>query len=889
MKMTQFAVLGSLCFLAATRLASAQNTPPPAASVAVQTLAQALAQAKVPANTIYLAVAAEKVTPPKDADSTPLPPGDPVPQVAGAYGRLTQAWESVTAIAPPTMTTVYAPPDTPNPYDGMPVSQVLKLLTATFTKDQWKVFFGKSGLGFQDLQTDPQRSLFMALFSGGHLIVQKDLGDPKAQQDITGDALLQIRLRLGYIVDLALPMRDNPESHLFAGGPDLPGMPTRYYMMNGQTEDVDHELGATVRETVPNALKAGDLDFDPLTASVPLGGVKTVDDLVARIGVALHRELYADARYGARTVTLVGTPKTAKAKDLLRALALCVCGTYRKVGPSFVLTDDLVGLGARHALWKEFEDKAQAMLPQDDPAATSPYTIQDIPWDPADPLAPTQNQQKQIWTARKANPVGGGIVGLTVPFAGLTPAQQEQARLLQADHEEHNMGTTLDGTVTVQSEAMLEMTLPSLDGPVIVFQSYQGLLPEPHLSAAEQAAQQAQFEARLPDALRRETPTLDGSLRPLVEGFVHRAVRLAPQSAAELARALTAMKALGFNELWLEVTPGPTRRDDDAALALLAQAGKAGQADGITVLPDVHLLRWAAGTPAALWDRDILGRTAVDANKSARYPSPDASDTVSPFSPEVWDRLSALIRAAGATPGIGGMVWEDLPPAGYQDITPGGMDMSGLSDMPLGFTEAGRLALLRAAHADPVDVYTTHYTDERANIRVPGFDAEGEILLPVDGALYNRWRLLRAKTVMDLARHLASLLPPPFLTPGAARRPVLLPPANESSRSPKSQYGSWDDFRRPLPLDVFVPLPGPAGQGGTTGTMKMTTALNYGFLRFSTMTGETTSDRRENVVRTLRYARSGGNQNVVLDLTQAPGLLDALTAAESAKSTTVSH
>ncbi len=889
MKMSLSAVLATLCLLAAMNAAYAQGATPPAAPVAVQTLAQALAQAKAPADTVYLAVAAEKVTPPKDADPAPLPLGTPVPQVADAYGRLTQTWESVTAIAPPDMTVVYSPPNTPNAYDGMPVSQVLKLLAATFTKDQWKVFFGKSGLGFQDLQTDAQRSLFMALFSGGHLVVQKDLGGPKAQRDITGDALLQVRLRLGYIVDLALPMRDNPDSHLFAGGPDLPGMPTRYYMMNGQTEDVDHELGATVRETVPNAPKAGDLDFDPLTASVPLGRVKNVDDLVARIGASLHRELYADARYGARTVTLVGIPKAAKAKDLLRALALCVCGTYRKVGPAFVLTDDLTGLGARHALWKEFEDKAQAMLPQDDPAATSPYTIQDIPWDPADPLAPTQNQQKQIWTARKANPVGGGIVGLTVPFAGLTPAQQEQARLLQADHEEHNMGTTLDGTVTVQSEAMLEMMLPSLGGPVIVFQSYQGLLPEPRLTSAEQAAQQAQLEARLPAAFRRDTPTPAGPLRPLVEGFTHRAVLLAPRDAAELTRNLAAMKSLGLNELWLEVTPGPTHRDDDMALALLAEAGKVGPADGISVLPDVHLLRWAVGTPAALWDRDILGRTAVDANKSARYPSPDASDTVSPFSAEVWDRLSTLIRAAGATQGVGGMVWEDLPPAGYQDITPGGMDASGLGDMPLGFTEAGRLALLRTAHADPVDVYTTHYMDERANIRVSGFDAEGEAPLPVDGALYDRWRLLRARAVMNLARHLASLLPPAFLIPGATHRPVLLPPANESSRSPKFQYGSWDDFRKPLPSDVFVPLPGPAGQGGTTGTMKMATTLNYSFTRFFAMAGETASDRRENVARTLYNARSGGSRNIVLDLTQAPGLLDTLTAAESAESTTVSH
>ena len=122
-------------------------------------------------------------------------------------------------------------------------------------------------------------------------------------------------------------------------------------------------LGRRCAKARPNLPKPGELSTDTLTAPVPLAGVRTVRDLVIRIGLAQHLELYADARYAARTVILAGA-KSAPAGDLLSALALCVSGAYRKVGPAYVLTDDLVRLGRqKHVLWKDFETKAAALLP----------------------------------------------------------------------------------------------------------------------------------------------------------------------------------------------------------------------------------------------------------------------------------------------------------------------------------------------------------------------------------------------------------------------------------------------------------------------------------------------------------------------------------------------
>jgi hypothetical protein len=61
--------------------------------------------------------------------------------------------------------------------------------------------------------------------------------------------------------------------------------------------------------------------------------------------------VYADPRYGYEYVLVAGDLKSAHpAIDLMQALALCVAGTWRRVGPAFVLTDDREGIGA----WQQF-------------------------------------------------------------------------------------------------------------------------------------------------------------------------------------------------------------------------------------------------------------------------------------------------------------------------------------------------------------------------------------------------------------------------------------------------------------------------------------------------------------------------------------------------------
>ena len=852
--------------------------PLPAKADAPPTLAQALAAAATPKTGVALSVGAALV---------PLPGGATLPgtalsvsETAALYEKQAPLFGDVVAVAPRAHTVVYAPPETPNPYDGMAPKQVLKMLAATFTPSQWKAFLSTSGVGFADMSGGTQPALFQALFPGGHLVCIKDsaksLDDASAKRDLSGDALIPARLRLRYLVSLALQSADNPDTHTFLARVAPEGAPPRFFMLNAQGGDVDREFGATVREEVPNVLKPGQINYDAPVwrGPVPLDdGVRTVDDLVARIGRAAGAELYADPRYGGRLVTLTGAAHAARACDLLRALALCVGGTYRVVGPAAVLTDDLVGLGTRHALWKDFEEKARALQPggADDVFAPPPtvagtgYTVQDIPWGD-DPLAYTADQQKDFWKQWHANPMQSSLasVDITLPFGRLSPAQQENARSIALEDEKRHAAVNLDGTVLMQAQPELEIVLPALGGPVIVSQSYDGLLPYPAQTPADQETQRKRLGGQfpfLPPPGGNGPAAPPPDLRAALRGFDRRAARIAPKTNADLTRSLATLKALGFNEAWLEVIPGAQIEGALAPEALLLRAVKEGKAAGITVLPDLRLLRWGDGTPPALLDRDIRGLTTSEAAKSSRFEGPETADTVSPFDPAVGQKLSALVRALGSVRGAGGMVWEGLVPPGYE-----GAQGNNFGD-PLGYAGAGRLACLRLSHADPVDLYTNQYTDERAHVQVPGFGGD----FNRERALYDKWRVQRALAVQSLARTLAAALPP-----GPAL--LLVPPANASFGS---VYGSWDDRRRPLPEVTYISPTGPDGQPlmGVSSAERMPSALSYHAVQVYAAPDQPASAWGEAAARALFVSAKNGEQNVVLDTARRPRLLEELVVA----------
>ena len=853
-----------LTLLSAAPLLLAEDAVPPPLK-----LDAALAKAQPSPGEVTLTVDAAHVSLPEGA----VRPGTPMtgPEVGALYGQKTQPFGTVTAIAPPTITVVYAPPDTPNPYDGMPPGQVMKLLTQTFTPAQWKAFMSPAGVGYTDMQGDIQPPLFQALFPGGHLEIIEDNpvgdNDPKTKRDFSGDALTAAHLRLGSITSLALQQTEDPNGHLFAAGLRPAGSPPRFFMMNSEIRDVDKEYGAQVHETIPNTPKAGQIAFDDpaLKAAVPLAGIKTVDDLIIRISRAANRAIYADPRYGTRLVTFSSSAQSAPAADLLQALALCVGGTYRRVGPAFVLTDDIIGLGTKHALWKAFEDKAQSMLPGGGefsppmaPNPDMPYTVRDIP-DSGDPLAFTKAQKESYWKKWVLNPgqSSSGMMDVTVPFEQLSSGQQEAAEMMQEDNEKRNFHTMLGGTVMVQFEPEVEIMMPELSGPVIIFQSYNGLLPYPALSPAQEQAQRKRMEIDFPDMAPQDTPSPD--FTKTLRGFARRAALIAPKTPTETTQALAALSALGFTEAWLQIVPGPAASDAETRTRL-ASAAAEGRKLGIRVLPDISLLHWQDGTDASLLDCDIQGQTVLPRNISSFSP------VVSPFSPAVVQRLTEIVHALGSVPGIGGMVWENTLSAGYEKFVQG-ENVYGGSDDSLGYSEAGRLAFLRLDHADPVDTCDNSFSDERAQVHVPGFDSDSN----TERRLFTDWKKARADTSQTLMQHLATALPSSF-SGAASRLPLLLPPTNAIF---VPLLGSWDDLRRPGPIVQFIVQPGPDGQPveGRPNLERMSSVLAYNKVQLFLPQIPSGEAWKSAAARALEQAAKQGDRNIVLDMTAQSSLL----------------
>lgn len=437
-----------------------------------ETLDSALNRAVCPPDVMYLVIDPQKVSLPENALSPSN--GSSVRITAGAFGYLTQEFGGLSAIAPDEITVVNTPPDVPNPYDGMEPKQLIKLLSKSFTNDQWKSFLGANGIGYSDLINAQQKMIFGLLFPDQKLeYVSMSVDnpfDPKNKHVVSGSALTEARIRLTFLTSMGLSKPGKPGAHTFANmyEPDIEHF---YIMLNSPSNDVSHEFGAQVSGKAANILKASQMPYDEtcFKSNVSFHDINTVDDLVTVIGKITGKEIYADPRFGSRIVRFIGGTE-APAKDILKALAFCVGGAYRQVGPAYVLTNDIVGLGVKHALWKEFEDKAKkAISPSSFPEYSdldrknAAYTVKDIPFEEKF-LKLTESQLKSYWEKWKQNPdrSGSGTIDITLPFDQLSDDQKNAARHIQLDNQKDNIITTLNGTVMLQAEPEVSIQLPQI-------------------------------------------------------------------------------------------------------------------------------------------------------------------------------------------------------------------------------------------------------------------------------------------------------------------------------------------------------------------------------------------------------------------------------------------
>ena len=775
--------------LALGRLCHAQAVPPAPPVPAPPTLAAALSLARPPdTGGIVLAVDAAKVLLPKDGPTPDA--GTSVPDVAQAYGRMAQDFGGVTAIAPPTMAVLNTQPVAANPFVGLPSDQALKLLLGTLTDPQWKMLTGKHGLGPGDLDGDNQRALFedvlppapwkvipIALIGTVHYDSDdRDLTATRPQ------ARLCLRLHIGLnlpAVDgktiVSVSDTDDPHSegghlNIFMTGPN-----TGMDLGRGTSQMV----GTLIHAEVPNVPKEGQLALDrkALAVLIPLAGLKTVGDLVSRLGSLARLEIYADAHYEKKALTITGQAPSACAADLLRALAFCLTATYRRVGPAFVLTDDIQGVGTRRQILAEFDKdtnaRRKAALDRAAKALTR-HSALDLP--PADPdLALSTDERKQI-EADKVYQIAS-IVFHKFPVTALSVRQQQAVR--GADGRDETGGSLppdLTAEATLTAVPVLEWVVPSLNGPIageISESLFEGSAPA---DAAPAAA-----------AVAKVLPSWPSLMRAIPQ----RALHIHPRTAAQAQADVAAARALGLNQVWVNAfSEGETH---EAALdAALASA----KGTGVRVFAVLDLLDWGPGARPALADLTILGETSAQAaareqDRNAQTAADKGEQTPARIPPDVMVSLSSqivrltllsLMTRLAAKPGLAGVVWRETDPAGYT-LLPGSVT----DDRPaLGYTADARLAFLRQSHIDPVDMATSQILLMGTDTSLPLYEG-GRYDDHLYGPLMDRWRQMRSEADVALLRDLYTAA-----SGGPAAFPVLIQDRGDHMFEDEGWYGSWD-------------------------------------------------------------------------------------------------
>lgn len=660
--------------------------------------------------------------------------------VAPRFGRRIVNLGTLSVLAPIEMVVLNMRPGKPDPLETMGRSEKFQYLLASLNENQWQKLGGEQGLGQSDLSGE-QQTVFLSLLpqpfglrkirigKEGARPVQDEKPVTLSQSDKTG-----VRLRLNQRVSLLLPLANQPQGFSSTSPLDRFSGPegTEFYALERGAESEQSRALNTLKVSLPNRLKIGHLPFDApnLSAQVSLTDAANVGDLVQRAGKITGLELYADRRLAKLPVWTKAAEERARgnsapAGDLLQALCLAVTGTFRKVGPAYVLTNDVEGLGTRHARlaeWlqqveqqrRELQETLKKRIAQ---AQSGSY----LNFASDDPYAPDAQLQQMIAERRQGMAQGsqGNITARFLPLSVLTPALQAFVHQEAARRSSAGSQPVSTDRAMVNISLYLAYLVPGL-GPIEERAFSLGAFSPPsHQSVSPP------LPARPQPALSTATMAVQGSATPSARP-VTRALYIAPATADEAAQTVQMAKKRGFTQLWIEIT------HDDGARAPLLAAVRAGNSTGLPVVAVMRLLKLnpteGAAAPAAWLDKNILGETApayatrraaVFAKQRAlegAVPPTQRLALVQPY--DYWLNLDTpthaqLIRRLtelAGTPGLAGIALLDTTPPGYEALLASEREALGdaqgpyLGTVALGYTPELRLAFLRKEGVDPVDL-----------------------------------------------------------------------------------------------------------------------------------------------------------------------------------------
>ena len=585
------------------------------------------------------------------------------------FNRMMFRSGSLSAIVPTEMVVIDDNLPEPNLYDGMDSDAKVLFLLATLTKEQLRLATEK-GISPADLSGQPRAALESLIhqpfvFSSSPF-TRPDQHVEKVPQDKLGEISLKINRGICFEVVPA----NNPNSvmrldpRIMSGKQALQGL----WHKQGAT---GARFGIVPKSTKPNDPKRSDLPYGSpnLSASLTLSHQSTIGDVLREAGKISHLAVFADARVSQLPVEAFGA--SARVGDLLRSLAMAITGTYRKVGSSYVLTSDAIGLAERQMrfwIWenrsgeKQMDRTAEYMK-----QIFATKALDAIDYDKSDTYRPDDALASKISSDERSG------VTHKIPSSELSDAERDSVNRIK---DSTSQASQFDSNhIGVFSKLAYSFILP--DG--------QQLNPE--------------ISSLAPIREWKEMMNGSASTAPQFGQFSlgkaagPRALMVRIEEASKVKTIAQAAAPYGFTDLWIQTS----------SRAVLDAASETGLKVRFVMEP------WKSIGPLADPDRDAIGGLEgieMLTDEKAR----GVRATLSPLDPSL-SSIWASLKTLASVPYVAGVVIADTQPTGYERERPSRHTFYGIASEKLefGYSTAERESFLKQFGADPIDIgYDVH-------------------------------------------------------------------------------------------------------------------------------------------------------------------------------------
>lgn len=698
---------------------------------------------------VLLAVSAERTRPGRgQAIPPPSPRGYNLKELASAFDRMPLAVGRLTVLVPTTMRVLVKPTLSPEEALWENPDAAVRALLASLSKTQWQAVTSERGLGLGDL-SEKQQGVFLASLPnpfqaqfqpaeirertpGGVLTRFESSATPQQPPSLTSDQRRQVRVRLNRTLRFSFAAEGDESDARYGFGDLVPGRKEAEYVVADTGPRFNRNTATT--QDLPNRPKPSDLDTAPLTQPITLTGAKTVGELVQRAAQATNLELYADPRVARLSVLLWGD--NARAGDILAALSRVVTGTFRKVGPAYVLTHDRLGLAALYEpqlLWEAELSRLKQAQREVQTKAIQEAKPQDLfQFAPNDPLA--------LPSTLVQNAAKG------VPTTALPPALQTRVRAqLTQVHEDIAAGRT---QVSSSGRPITQFRSDTVWADFGLRLSYL----TPTVGEVKNRNNLSLWE--LQNALFRQETAPSSSPAPTPPPIVwpeklERVALVEAQTPEEAKVLAQAAKKGGLTGLWLYVPMSATR-----AKPLLAAVQAEGLTAGVALAP-FEAPSAALPTGATLDLTATLTSPQTSLGQVIRYD----------------DAVLLALKELATLPQLSALYFTDLIPPGYEK--PRGsdeFDFRSTRSGDFGYTLDNRLAFLRQTGCDPIDTFAPpSYSSETAlPFFVPFGFSFGQPLVPDYSQQWKAFRAAQATAFLPkLHQRLKQVAPKlPLYVPG---------------------------------------------------------------------------------------------------------------------------